>query len=386
MKKHTQWFLIIIVLLGAFMRMPITMISPLLGKIATSFNFPAGALGGITTVPLLCFAVVSPFAPRLAARYGNGVVLFTAMIVLTIANYLRVFTIGTLFVGTFFIGLAIAMLNVLVPATIAEKYPQQLGSVTGLYTFSMTLFSAVTISLSAPVAESIGWQATVQSVSIIGVLGLIIWLPHLKERDEKSLATVQKNQSLWGVRAAWYLTAYMGIQSLVFYTIVTWMPTILVSHGMTNNTASLMLGISQLASLPSAYVVPNLAGKKTRHTGLILFFSVFYILSLLLLIIPTTSLFLVATLSILLGFSSNAAFVLAIAMFSLKTSNSRETAAISGMAQSAGYLLAAIGPIGFGLTHDLTHSWTPPLLILVTFLVIMTLAGFAIGRKKTVFE
>lgn len=368
------------------MRMPITMISPLLDQIAKGFSIQSGVLGGITTIPLLCFAVVSPLAPRLAAKYSNEVVMFTAMIVLAIANYFRVFSASALFIGTLFIGIAIAMLNVLLPATIAENYPQRIGPVTSVYTFSMTLFSAITAGLSAPVAGQIGWGATLQGVSVIVVLGILVWLPNLRYREVETPSEKQATRSVWTVRGAWYLTFYMGIQSLLFYTTITWLPTILVSHGLSANTASLMLGLSQLASLPAAYFVPIWAGKTPRQTGIIVFTIAFYIVGLLLLMLPTTSMVVVVIIALLLGMTGNAAFSLAIAMFSLKTANARETAAISGMAQSAGYLLAAIGPISFGLIHDVAHSWVVPLLILVILLVIMGTFGLAINRKKTIFD
>lgn len=386
LKKTSKWLILGIVLLGASMRMPITMISPLLDQIAHGFNLQSGVLGGITTIPLLCFAIVSPLAPRLAAKYSNEVVMFGAMIILAIANFLRVFTPSALFIGTLFIGIAIAMLNVLLPATIAEKYPQRIGPVTSIYTFSMTLFSAITAGLSAPVAGKIGWPATLQSVSVIVVIGLLIWLPNLRYRETETVEEVQMTRSVWRVSGAWFLTIYMGIQSLIFYTTVTWLPTILINHGLTPNTASLMLGLSQLASLPAAYFVPIWAAKQPRQTGLITTIAVFYVISLLLLMLPTTSLVVVVAVALLLGITGNATFTLAIALFSLKTSTPRETAAISGMAQSGGYLLAAVGPLGFGLIHDLTHSWVIPLLVLIILLGIMAVAGLAVDRKKTVFD
>lgn len=46
-------------------------------------------------------------------------------------------------------------------------------------------------------------------------------------------------------------------------------------------------------------------------------------------------------------------------MLSLRANHAKQAAALSGMAQSFGYLLAAIGPILTGFLYDATHSTDP---------------------------
>src|SRR5690625_6617977 len=68
---------------------------------------------------------------------------------------------------------------------------------------------------------------------------------------------------------------------------------------------------------------------------------------------------------IILGMACGAAFSLCMMLFSLRTKNSEQAAEISGMAQSFGYLLAAIGPTLFGAIHDITDGWQWPLMMLL---------------------
>lgn len=76
------------------------------------------------------------------------------------------------------------------------------------------------------------------------------------------------------------------------------------------------------------------------------------------------------------------AFGLAMMFFSLRTRTTQEASELSGMAQSAGYLLAAMGPALFGLLHDAAGSWNVPLALLAVASVLLFAAGMGAGRDK----
>lgn len=224
--------------------MPITAIPALLDTIQRSLQLPASLLGSLTTIPLLCFALLSPFAPQLARRWGNELTIFIALVFLMFGDFLRGFSATWLLVGTLLLGVGIAVMNVLVPAVIADHFPQQLGSVTSLYTFSMTLFSAVGAGASAPLAKQFGWQPVLQILALIAGVIALLWLPNLRLNHRLVPANNQpKVRSVWRVRGAWLMTVMMGIQSLLFYTVLTWLPKIMTSRGVPATTSGLMLGL-----------------------------------------------------------------------------------------------------------------------------------------------
>ena len=66
--------------------------------------------------------------------------------------------------------------------------------------------------------------------------------------------------------------------------------------------------------------------------------------------------------------------------FSLKTSTSEQTAQLSGLAQTGGYILAALGPSLFGFSFDFFRSWTPAIIGLLILTVIMTASLFYIEK------
>ncbi|HIZ95923.1 MAG TPA: MFS transporter [Candidatus Ligilactobacillus excrementavium] len=386
MKNKQKNVLIIgIILFAGCMRTPIGMVSPLLSNIQETLGVPAGLLGSITTIPLLCFALFSPFVPKLGKKFGNELIMFIAVFVLALGNYFRVFSTSALLLGTLLVGLSIAVLNVLMPVTIAQEYPQRVGVMTSIYTFSMTLFSALASGQSVALAEQVGWQKAMQSVSVLAIVGMVFWILALKGMH-KTKAGKKTGSSVWKARGAWFMSAFMGLQSLLFYTTLTWVPTILVDHGLSRGQASQLFGLMQLASLVSSYFVPILAYRFKHTRGIILTMAVGFIAGIMLLMIPTASVGLTVVVVIVLGLASNMAFSLAMALFNIKTDTPEQTAEISGMAQAVGYVLAAFGPIGIGYIQQVTGSWNVPLIILLVVVVALTVAGLAVDKRRTVFD
>lgn len=386
MKNKQKNVLIIgIILFAGCMRTPIGMVSPLLSNIQETLGVPAGLLGSITTIPLLCFALFSPFVPKMGKKFGNELIMFIAVFVLALGNYFRVFSTSALLLGTLLVGLSIAVLNVLMPVTIAQEYPQRVGVMTSIYTFSMTLFSALASGQSVALAEQVGWQKAMQSVSVLAIVGMVFWILALKGMH-KTKAGKKTGSSVWKARGAWFMSAFMGLQSLLFYTTLTWVPTILVDHGLSRGQASQLFGLMQLASLVSSYFVPILAYRFKHTRGIILTMAVGFIAGIMLLMIPTASVGLTVVVVIVLGLASNMAFSLAMALFNIKTDTPEQTAEISGMAQAVGYVLAAFGPIGIGYIQQVTGSWNVPLIILLVVVVALTVAGLAVDKRRTVFD
>ena len=391
-KLQTGLIVTLLILIGANLRTALTAVPPLLSNISTTFNLPDWFLGSLTTIPLLCFAIVSPFVSRLVHRFGMLPLIAAALVVLGIGSFLRIYSFTALLLGTLLIGCSIAILNVLSPAVVAKYFPRKIGLMTSAYTLSMTIFSALAAGMSAPVSSVIKWQSTLQWLTIFPILTLIVMLINRQvqrhnppKQLKRSSSTTHHTKSVWRQPLAWAMTIFMGLQSLLCYTILTWVPSIFIAHGMSQNTASLLLGLLQLSSLPMAYLIPNLAGRREKQAPLMWMIFGLFVLGLGCLMIQSTSLIIAIVACVLLGFATNAAFSMAMILFSLKTSNPYETSAVSGMAQSIGYLAASVGPMMAGFLHSQFNSWTVALAVLIVIVVIMTGFGLAVDRRKSVF-
>lgn len=378
-----------IILIGANLRAPLTSVGPLVASIRDSLGISNTLAGTITTVPLLAFAFLSPFAPKLARRFGMEFTLFISLILLTIGIGIRSFGgIETLFAGTILIGLSIAIGNVLLPSLIKHNFAQKIGMMTGIYAVSMNLCGAIGSGISIPISSvsGLGWTGALGCWGILSLLTIFIWLPQLRNRHKstKSQQTVQKGESinLWRSRLAWNVTLFMGFQSFIFYTVITWMPEILEQKGLNTHDAGWMLSLMQLAVLPITFLVPILAGRLQDQRLLVVIPAVLLIGGLLGILYGNT--LLIPLWIIMVGIGVGFVFSLAMMFFSLHTQSTNEAAELSGMAQSFGYLLSAVGPVLFGGLHDITHSWTIPLLMLVLVSIFIFIAGMGAGKNEYV--
>lgn len=383
------WLLILgIILVAANQRAPITSVGPIIGNIREYTGISNTLAGMLTTVPLLAFAFMSPFAPKLARRYGMERVVFCALIVLLIGTLCRsLHGAGTLFAGTVLIGLAISVCNVLIPSLVKRDFSQKVGLMTGVYSVSMNLCGALASGISVPLAvgAGFGWQGALVCWGVLSVLAMGSWFPRLrasKPQAAVSAASHAQGPSFWRSGLAWQVTIFMGLQSLIFYMLAAWLPEILVSRGMTADAGGWMLSLLQFAMLPFTLVVPIIAGRMQNQRILVALTFVLYLIGIGGLFTGNNTL--VPLWSIMIGIAGAFSFSLAMIFFSLRTRTAQEAAELSGMAQTVGYIMAAIGPMLFGWLHDLTHGWDVPLLLLIAASILILIFGMGAARDRFV--
>ena len=313
--------------------------------------------------------------------------LFVGVCAVTAGIILRFIpSLTALFGGTILLGLGIALSNVLLPSLIKRDFPLRTGVMTGIYSVSMNIFAAIASGISVPVAGHLhsGWRGSLVMWSILAVISLLVWLPQLRYRHEAASVQVSGKSSIWNSKLAWQVTIVMGLQSFVFYSVVAWLPEILTQRGMSPSTAGWMLSLLQLFSVPVTFVVPILAARFKNQRLLVFFTFLCLMVGFLLLLTGVQALVPAAVIPI--GMGTGAAFGLVTMFFVLRTRHSQQAAELSGMAQSVGYLLAAVGPLLFGLVHDMTGSWTAAILLLIAAGIIYMLAGWGAGNNRYVGE
>lgn len=386
----SSWVLIIgILLIAANLRASLTAIGPIISDIQQTLGISSTLAGLLTTLPLLAFAAISPLAPRIAQRISVENTLFIAMIVLTGAILMRSLpSIAALLTGTILLGLAIAIANVLLPSLIKRDFPTKVGLMTGLYSVVMNLGAAIASGFSIPITKQLGfgWQGMLASWSILALIATVAWLPQVRRVGSNQSLSIKSNKNktnLWISGLAWYVSLFMGIQSFFFYVNISWLPEILHDRGMSPVDAGWMLSLLQFVSLPATFIIPVLAGRKASQRGLTLMTAILLIIAYLGLL-SGVSIALTPLWMIMLGIAGGSGFSLAVMFFVLRTSSTAQSAELSGMAQSMGYLLAAAGPFLFGLFHDLTKEWTLSLVMLIVLTIVFALVGLGAGANKTI--
>ena len=378
---------------GFNLRPAITSVGPLLGTIRDQIGLANWSAGIITSLPLLAFAIVSPLAPKIANRLGNVRGILIGLITLVVGIGLRSIPLTpTLFIGTSIIGAGIALMNVLLPAIIKEKFPYKVGRMTSLYSTSMAVFAATASGVTVPLANNagLGWELALLSWGLLVFVGIIFWfIISRKESLVKEELTLETDTSvekgLWKSPIAWQVTIFMGLQSFVFYVTVSWLPEIMQDYGFSVIAAGWLVSYAQFVSLPSTFLAPMLAEKYNNQQGIVLAIGGLLTIGFTGLIFggPLPLIILWVT---LIGFASGASISLSLAFLGMRARNAREAGELSGMAQSVGYIFAAVGPILIGLLFDMTDTWTAPLIALVIVSILLTLAGLGAGRNKFVLE
>ncbi len=371
------------------LRSPLTAVGPLISSIRDSLTISNVLAGFLTTIPLLAFAIISPFAPKLARRFGMELTLFGSLILLTAGIIIRSLgTTPTLLIGTFLLGLAIAFGNVLLPSLIKLSFPLQIGLMTGIYSVSMNLSASIAVGVSVPLAHTaFGWQGALGMWSILAFVALLVWLPQLKNKRLAAVPQVQVAKDklpLWRSPLAWSVTLFMGFQSMLFYTTSAWLPEVLKAQSISADNAGWLVSIMQFSQLPITFIIPIIAGKVKDQRVIVAGVVALYLIGYGGVLLNMTSL--TALWMIMIGLAGGAAFGLAMMFFTLRTRTAQEAANLSGMAQSFGYALAAIGPVLFGLLHDFTAGWTVPMFILIAASVVVLLAGMKAGKNVFVLE
>ncbi|CAH0118533.1 putative transporter YycB [Paenibacillus sp. CECT 9249] len=381
------WLFIGILLIASTLRAPITVLGPIVGDIRDDTDISNTLAGMLTTLPLLAFALVSPLAPRMARRIGTNRSLLIGLAVLTAGIALRsIPSVPALFAGTALLGMAIAVSNVLLPSLIKRDYPAKVGLMTGLYSVVMNMWAAVASGVSIPVAQGmgLGWRGTLAIWAVLSLIALAVWLPQVRRDRGQALSQAAGAPAgkLWSSSLAWQVTLFMGLQSFLFYVNIAWIPEILVSRGMSHASAGWMLSIMQFVSLPSTFIMPVLAGRSSNQRGLVVTIAALFLIGYAGLLWGGNTLALLWI--IMIGIAGGAGFSLAVMFFALRAHHASQAAELSGMAQSVGYLLAAVGPTVFGFMHDATHAWTVPLIMLIVIAFLLLAAGFGAGRNAYV--
>ncbi|WP_404454410.1 CynX/NimT family MFS transporter [Oceanobacillus kapialis] len=392
-QKYYQILLVVGIIVVAFNLRPSLMsVGPLITTIRDDLGLSNGSAGLLTSLPLVAFAIMSPIIPRIANRFSNEGVMLGGLIVLLVGISMRsISIIFLLFFGTLLVGVGIAVCNVLLPVVIKEKFPLKVAVMTSIYSTCMGVFAAAASGLSIPLAEGagIGWQWALFVWGAPAVLGSLIWF-YIMKRDRatnpRPIAFVSgENNAIWKSPLAWQVAAFMGLQSFLFYVTISWLPEILHQYGLTMSAAGWMLSIMQLVGLPASFLVPVIAGKLKSQQGIVIVNGVLSILGYTGLLIGESYVVMVIS-TVLIGLTLSGTFALALAFLGMRAKTAKQAAALSGMAQALGYLLAAVGPFLIGLLYDLTQSWSVPLLFLngVAFCVI--LFGLGAGRNRFVLE
>ncbi|WP_369921005.1 CynX/NimT family MFS transporter [Marinomonas polaris] len=370
-----------ILFIAVNLRLPFTSIAPVLPLIQSDFGLSSSAVGLLTSLPLLAFAAFSPLSAPVARKFGLERTLFAALTIISLGILLRsTGSVWALYLGTILIGTGIALGNVLLPGLVKRDLSANVASMTGAYSITMGAAGAIGSAIMIPLTQVWGWNIALTLLIAAPLFALIVWLPQLKKHEPVSLSNPKKSATVavWKSPLAWQVTLFMGLNAMPFYVAVGWLPTILMDNGISATEAGSVHGTLQLATaIPGLILAATLRRLKDQKLAAVTT-SLLVALSFIGLIYAPEFAILWAA---LLGFGSGACMMLGLTFVVLRTQNAGDAAALSGMAQCVGYLMAAAGPLLLGQVHDWTGGWTAPLLMTAAIAVAGACTGMMAGRN-----
>ncbi|PTA50837.1 MFS transporter [Shewanella morhuae] len=370
-----------ILFIAVNLRVPFTSIAPVLPLIQSDFGLSSSAVGLLTSLPLLAFAAFSPLSAPVARKFGLERTLFGALLIISLGILLRTTgSVWSLYLGTILIGTGIALGNVLLPGLVKRDLSANVASMTGAYSITMGAAGAIGSAIMIPITQVWGWNIALVLLITAPLLALIVWLPQLKKHEPVSLSNPKKSATVavWKSPLAWQVTLFMGFNAMPFYVAVGWLPTILIDQGISASEAGTVHGTLQLATaIPGLILAATLRRLKDQKLAAVTT-SLLVALSLIGLIYAPEFAILWAA---LLGFGSGASMMLGLTFVVLRTKNAGDAAALSGMAQCVGYLMAAAGPLFLGQLHDWSGGWTVSLLITAVISIAGAFTGMMAGRN-----
>ncbi|MDN5859249.1 MAG: MFS transporter [Pseudonocardia sp.] len=376
------WVAATIVLVALNLRPSVVGVGPVLAEVVADEALSATAAGVLTALPVLCFGVLAPVAPRLARRLGIERSLLVAMLVLVVGCAVRALPGAVaLFGGTVLIGAAIASGNVLMPALVKRDFAHRTGMMTAAYSTSIALGGALGAAATVPLAHGLGlgWRAALGTWGLWALAAALCWLPQLR-RVARPNGPGPHATGLYRSAVAWQVTAFMGLQSLGFYATTSWLPAVFVDRGFPAVTAGVLVATMAMSGIVGGMAAPVLAARSARQGGLAVGITGTVALGLAGVLVPGAE----AIACVVLGVGQGAALGLSMTLMTVRAPDSAHAAQLSGMAQSIGYTMAAAGPFAVGALHDLTGGWTVPLLVLLALLVPQALTGALAGRARHV--
>lgn len=372
-----------LVLISLNLRAALAGVSPVLDDIRADLGLSDVGAGLLTTTPVVCFGVAAPLAPILARRVGQEVLLLASVVAIGAGALARAApSLGPVFAGTVVLGVGIAVANVLMPSVIKRRFERP-GTMMALYTSALSLGASAAAAGAVPLAGAFGsWRWSLAFWALPAAVAVIAWLPTSIGAGRTATPGSGVAVSLWRDRTAWLVTAAFGVQSLLFYTMLSWLPDILRAAGASPGHAGTMLSVALLLGVPASLVVPVIAGRAADQRLLALVSPALWAAGWLgVLLSPGTG---TVVWSVVLGLGQGAGIALGLTLVVLRAPDAGRAAALSGMAQGVGYTLAAAGPVAVGAIHHLTGDWQEPILVMLGCSALLAACGVGAGAPVEV--
>lgn len=390
--RPTAAVLSVVVLVALNLRLALSSLPAVATQIQVQTGWNDAVLGALTTVPVLCMGLFALVVPRMAAVIGRRFTVAVGLIAMAVGLSLRlVGAVGvTLFVSALLAGVSIAILGGLVPGIVREQLSSSMGTATAAWTAAMMGGAALGAALTLPLAELLGgWNRALAFWALPAVVALLAW--SFLERGQKAddRGSVERPASIprlrdlpWRSPVAWALTAFMALNSIVFYSALAWIAPSYAERGYAPEVAGLFFGAFTAAQIVGALVLPSLS-HRLPHRQTLFIVSV-AVSALAILLIGYAPDFAPPVVLALFGFTLSGSFAMALGLLSEYSVDAPASARLTAMAFFMTYTVAAFGPFAAGAIMDIADSWSLVFTLLAVVAILQGVATTQLRRDITV--
>jgi MFS transporter, CP family, cyanate transporter len=381
------------------LRAAITSLPPVFPELQSKLHLSSATITLLAATPVLCFGVFSGMAAWLSRRFGDERVLFGALFGVSAGLLLRgAFPSALLFPGSILALGSIAIMNVLLSSMIKRRWPERAGLLIGIYLTALSGGAVIASLISVPLFDASGGsvELTLGLWGLPALAAALMWTTQLRygppPRPAAPVAPPGSDglpgpadparAGVYRYPLAWQVTAFMGLQSLLYYAAVSWLPELFRDRGDSAGRAGVLLAVMGLGNLLTSLLIPLLAHRFADQRVIVvpaaavtaaglagslwapLGSAVFWVL--------------------ILGAAQGAALGLGIFFTVARAPDPVTAASLGSMAQSVGYLVSAAGPLAVGFLRADTGSWTVPIVLLLALCAVELTVGLLAGRDRMI--
>jgi CP family cyanate transporter-like MFS transporter len=385
--KYSLWALLSLVFISLAIRPPVASIGPLVDELVRTEFLTLFQVSLMSSLPIVCFGIGAFASPYLVKRFTLNKAMMFVLVILSIAMATRL--IGgfpAIITSTVVIGLAIAIANVLIPTIVREQFPDRIELITGVYVTLLAISASFAAAVAVPSSDLLGgWRGALAVWILSALFAIVFWIPLFRSKSVTKVTSVEthaeEKRAVVRSSLTWGIVFFFGLQSGGFYSILNWLPSLLIDRGMSEVDAGALLGLTTFVGVPSGFLASLLFRKFKSLSGMAVAMTSLTLAGLLMIWLTPELLVLACVIT---GFGFAATFPLSLTLIGSRASTSTQTTALSALAQGWGYLISAAGTFGFGLLRDVTGNWDASLILVSVLTFIQLFAGAVAGRDKRI--
>jgi CP family cyanate transporter-like MFS transporter len=372
------------------LRPPVASIGPLLHEIVIDLGLDAAETSLLASAPVFCFGLGAFASPALVRRFGVNRSMLLVLITLVVSITLRL-TLGFpgLLLGTIAAGLSIAVANVLLPTIVRVEFPNRVALVTGAYTTLLAFSARFAAWVAVPSSSQAGgWRPALALWIVPALLAVAFWAPKASGERTDAVQSIraeaEERSAVLRSPISWAIVGLFGLQSLGFYALLGWLPTLLIDRGESPEVAGSYLGLATAIGIPAGLVLSTAIARFKSLAWLVASASTLTLTGLVVLLAAFDNPQLTGIACVMMGLGQAATFPMSLSIISTRAATRAQTTQLSAMAQGWGYLLAAVGTFLVGYLAEVSGSWSVSVVVLIALTAIQVGVGFYSGRPGVI--